>query len=276
MKFTLGFLLLLATPSSFADCATTLPLKGALNVERCAEPGPNCVYANEAMYKYIAGKKDSNPEVLNLYMHGSPWRLYGADDRITTIEQVAAMVRQQGKAIKRVVLATSWSGMAGKKGGTSLAQQLSKALDGMPVSGQSGFVWYTSDGKMETTRQAFTVVEAGPYNVPKGGKVMASLVLGWFLSAEEHFARERNGEAMLRVGAAADAYLLCPERALKAFEASAAMANPIGAYNAALVRLERGDQGDREAATKLLQQAAAAGDSPAQAALQALERTDGR
>jgi TPR repeat protein len=64
--------------------------------------------------------------------------------------------------------------------------------------------------------------------------------------------------------------MLCPEKALRAFEASAGAGNPIGAYNAALMRLERNGAGDRKAALALLRNAAAAGDLKARQKLAAL------
>ena len=72
------------------------------------------------------------------------------------------------------------------------------------------------------------------------------------------------------MGAGWDIYSLCPDHALKTFEAAAKMSNSIAAYNAALMRLERNGDGDVEAARALLSQAAGAGDAKAQAKLKTL------
>jgi TPR repeat protein len=66
--------------------------------------------------------------------------------------------------------------------------------------------------------------------------------------------------------------MLCPERALQAFEYAAQLGHPIAAYNAALMRLDRGGQGDLDAAKELLLKASNAGDKKAQERLQLLNR----
>ncbi len=99
---------------------------------------------------------------------------------------------------------------------------------------------------------------------------MTSLVAAWPIAFEAALAVEHNAEGMLQVGVGYDVFMLCPEQTLKTFEESAALANPIAAYNAALMHLERGNPGDIEAAETLLKQSASAGDKRAQAKLQAL------
>lgn len=270
LKFTVIVSILAATSIARADCPSTLPLKGFSSVDSCAEGSANCVSADEALYAYSQALPDNDPASLTITMHGSPWHVYGPDYHIIDIEELAGMVRRQGAAIKHVTLISSWSAVAPDKNSKSIAQRLSVALKGMPVKGQNGFVWFNKTGSTQTTHQAFTGVISGPYRIRKGGKVMASLVAGWPHQGEAEFAKKRDAVGLMRAGAALDIFMLCPERALKAFDASAALANPIAAYNAAIMRLERGAPGDALAATTLLKQAAAAGDKPAQAKLLSL------
>lgn len=185
-----------------------------------------------------------------------------------TIESLAGAVRQQGSKIREVVLMSSWSGAAPDKHHEPLAQQLSNALGDMKVTGPDGFLWFDKDGKTAVTQQAFSMFVIGPYAVKKGEKVMASLVAGWPAQFEETYARQGNADGLLRAGVGHEAFSLCPARALAAFDASAALGNPIAAYNAAILRLERGNRGDRESALALLKKAVAAGDEPAAALLE--------
>jgi hypothetical protein len=251
-----------------ADCASSLPLKGAATIEKCDRPSANCVPAQEALYAYMAARKDDDPALLVIGLHGSPWHLYGPDFHILDIDELAAMVRQQGSGIKHVVLLASWSGVGPDPRTPSLAQKLSTELKGMRVTGQDGFVWYAKDGAVQTTQQAFSMVTSGPYSVVKGDKVMASLAAGWPVSLEAEFLKRRDGAGLMRAGVGADIFMLCPEGALRAFDAGAALANPVAAYNAALIRLERDAPGDTRAAIALLKQSAKAGDKRAQAKLQ--------
>lgn len=267
MKSAIFSLLLVFTAAAQADCATKLPVKGVLKVDNCTPVGPTCVPAGEAISVYAGAQKDDGPEVLSIALHGSPWRLYDAEYHIVGIDELAGMVKKQGRKIKRVVLYASWSGVPAEPGGKSIAQKLSAALNGMPVTGQDGFAWYAQDGKVSTTHQASTVVRGGPYSVPKGTKVMASLVAGWYVSGEPEYTKQGDAIGLMRVGVGADIYLLCPERALKAFEASAALLNPVAAYNAGIMRLERGNPGDRQAAVQLLKRSAAFRDVKALAKL---------
>ncbi|MTW12845.1 hypothetical protein GM658_19745 [Pseudoduganella eburnea] len=254
--------LLAACATAQADCPTTLPLKGVINLDNCYPIGADCVPAAEALYQYTLASPDVGDEVLSISLHGSPWHFYGPDSRIMTIENMAGMVKQQGSKIHEVILMASWSGASPDKHRRSLAQQLSSALGDMKVSGPNGFLWYEKDGKTAVTQQAFTVFKTGPYAVKKGEKVMASLVEGWPAQFEDTFAKQRDAQGLLRAGVGHEVFSLCPSRALAAFDASAALGNPIAAYNAAILRLERGDSGDREAALALLRKAATAGDRP--------------
>lgn len=58
MKSALALALLLTSTVTYANCDTTLPVKGPISVERCAVTGPDCVSAAEARVKYIDGKAD--------------------------------------------------------------------------------------------------------------------------------------------------------------------------------------------------------------------------
>jgi hypothetical protein len=259
--------LLAACAAARADCPTTLPLKGVVDIGNCDPKREDCVPAADALYEYSRAMPDAGDEVLRIMLHGSPWHLYAADYRIMTVESMAGMVRQQGSKIREVVLLSSWSGAAPDKHHAPLAQQLSKALGSMKVSGADGFLWFEKDGKTAITQQAFSMFVTGPYAVKKGEKVMASLVAGWPAQFEETYARQGNADGLLRAGVGHEAFSLCPSRALAAFDASAALGNPIAAYNAAILRLERGAGGDREAALALLRKAVAAGDEPSAALL---------
>lgn len=257
------FSLLAACALAQADCPSTLPLKGALNIDNCYPMREDCVPAADALYEYSHAMPDNSEDVLRISTQGSPWHLYDADSRIITIDSLAGVVRQQGDKIRQVVLMASWSGAASDQHRKALSQQLSKALGTMKVSGLDGFLWYDKDGKTAVTQQAFTVFATGPYAVRKGEKVMASFVAGWPALFEDAFAKQRDADGLLRAGVGHETFNLCPERALNAFDAAAALGNPVAAYNAAVLRFERGASGDREAALALLRKAAAAGDTPA-------------
>ncbi|SFF63189.1 hypothetical protein SAMN05518865_102319 [Duganella sp. CF458] len=254
--------LLAACAAAQADCPTALPLKGVVNIDNCHPMREGCVPAAEALYQYTKAMPDVGDEVLQISMHGSPWHLYGPDSRIITIEALAGIVKQQGSKIREVILLSSWSGASPGKKHEPLAQQLSNALGTMKVSGPDGFLWYDKDGKTAVTQQAFTVFATGPYAVKKDEKVMASLVAGWHAQFADAYAKQGNADGLLRAGVGHEAFSLCPERAWKAFDAAAALGNQVAAYNAAILRLERGASGDREAALGLLRKAAAAGDQP--------------
>jgi hypothetical protein len=270
----LAFALILAFCSNAnADCATKLPLKGVVSVEQCAPNTANCALAAEVLHDYIDAMPDDGPATLSIAMHGSPWHLYDPDYRIIEIDELAAMVRQQGSQIKRVVLHASWSSASLNPHFKSLSQKLSNALGGMPVTGQNGFMWVSRKGALRTTQQAFTGRISGPYWVGKNDEVMASLVPGWKIDLEDRFVKARDGDGLLQVGAAKDIFMLCPEGALASYEEGAALNNPIAAFNAAIMRLERGNPGDAAAAVVLLKQSAAQGDKKAEQKLASLTRT---
>lgn len=273
IKRLLGALLLSASCHGFADCQTSLPLDGVVSIKDCDPKAVTCISATKALYEYMAKSKDA-PEVLSLALHGNPWRFYDQDMRILEVEEVAELIRPLlNKRVKRVDLVASWSGVAPDTQGKSLARKLSEALRGFPVEGKEGFLWINRKGQLRTTRQAFTLMKGGkPYSVTVGDEVMMSLAGGWPATMEDLYIRERDAEGILRAGAGWDIFMLCPERALQAFEAAAKFSHPVAAYNAALLRLERGEAGDREAAVILLNQAADAGDKKAWAKLGKLGR----
>jgi hypothetical protein len=263
--------LLAACAVAQAGCPATLPLKGVLNIDNCYPMREDCVPASDALYQYAEAVPDGGDEGMTIALHGSPWHLYGPDSRIMTIDKLAEVLRQESKKKKKlshVVLMSSWSGTAPDKHHLPLARQLSNKLGDVKVSGADGFLWYSKDGKLTTTQQAFTAFVTGPYAVKKGEPVMASLVTGWPAQFEETFARQGDADGLLRAGVGHETFSLCPERAWKAFDAAAALGNPVAAYNAAVLRLERGARGDREAAQDLLRKAMAAGDQPAAALLE--------
>lgn len=258
---------------ALADCESSLALDGMVFIEPCDPKTATCKSAAESLHDYMELSEDS-PAVLTIGLHTSPWRMYDADMRILTVEEMAAKIRPslKGGVIKRVELQGSWTAVAPDKHHKSLAERLSKALNGFPVGGTDGFLWISKDGSLRTTHQAFTVRKgAGPYRVRIGGEVMASLVAGWSSDWEEAFVKDGNSLGVMHAGAGWDIHYLCPERALAAFELAANMSNPIAAYNAALIRLDRGGKTDRKAAIALLSRASELGDQPAQAMLRALK-----
>lgn len=263
-------LLLAAAGSATASCPNSLPLKGMLTVPNCVPMKAGCQRADEALYAYMKARPNQGDEVLTIGLHGSPWHLFGPDQRILDIEQLAAMVRQHGSKIRRVELLSSWSGVAPDAQRQSLARQLSQALGGMAVDGQDGFLWFERNGRTRTTRQAFTAFATGPYAIEQGSAVMAALVTGWTASYEARFLQQKDANALLGVGVGHETFGLCPARALAAFEAAAALAQPVAAYNAAILRLERDTAGDKDAARALLARAAAQGDQPSAALLERL------
>jgi len=206
---------------------------------------------------------DAQPEVpgvLTVAAPGSPWHVYGPDNRIVPVEEFAAQLRQHlGPEDKSVALYMSWSGVSPAPGVPSLADRVAKAM-GMPVTGMDGFVWIDPAGRMRTTHQAFTVRnDTGPYGVRPGAEVFVSLAGGWAAGHEDRFPDQP--ELLLEAAAGWDIFMLCPDRALAGFEAAAAKGSAIGAYNAALIRLERAQPGDADAALKLFDRGAALGDA---------------
>ncbi|MEB1529145.1 hypothetical protein VDQ83_08425 [Xanthomonas campestris pv. campestris] len=264
--------LCLLSPATWA-CDHHLPLADVVSVTTCSpsEDSVDCVYSGRALHDYMDAVPDTDADFI-LGLQASPWRMYDAEWRILTPDDIAASVRAQRDAkVKRVELLGSWTGVSPEPGVSSLADRVSKALDGFPVQGEAGFLWLSKDGSRRTTRQAYTVREgAGAYYLPEGADVFAALAAGWPTYVEDEIA---GTDLTLLTQAAAgwDVMFLCPDKALAGFERAAAKGSAIAAYNAALMRLERGGDAERAAALALLERAAALGDDPSRARL-TLER----
>jgi len=267
MKSTLLALCLLS-PAALACDTPHLSLSGTLGVMTCSpQQDPNCVYSGKALYEYMEAAPDSDA-LFTIGLQASPWRMYDGEMRILTVEDVAEAIRQKldGK-VERVELVGSWTGVSPEAGVPSQAARVSKALNGFPVKGEDGFLWLAKDGTRRTTRQAFTVREgAGSYSLPEGAEVFVPLVAGWPAFVQDQIPED---DANLQMLAAAgwDVFFLCPDKALAGFEHAAAKGSAIAAYNAALMRLERGEEGDRPAALALLERGVALGDARSRARL---------
>lgn len=275
MKTFLTVILITASCQVLAECKPHMALEGVVSLDQCTA-GDSCVSAAEALFQYSTKKReaDDDPTTLNLSVHASPWRLYDMEKRIITIEEVAEMAKPFiVKGAKRIVLKASWTGVSPDRGEKSLATKLSEALGGFPVEGFDGFLWIAEDGSTRTTHQAATLFQGGgPYMIRPGSEVMVSMVAGWPAPLEDIFLQNKDSNGIKDAGAGWDIFFLCPDRALQAFEAAARYANPIAAYNAALIRLERKSKGDLKAAAELLSQAANAGDKKAQERLKILRK----
>ena len=262
MKF-LPLALLLLSPAAFACDTSSLPLSGIVQVDTCHDmQSATCVYATKAVYEYGQAVPDTD-EVLTILVPSSPWHLFDSEMRIVTIDAMVAAIRPKLTAkVKRVELIGSWTGVSPVPGAPSLAQRLSRALDGMSVKGEDGFLWLSSDGSRHTTHQAYSVRDGGgSYFVPKGRDVFVSLASGWPAGVEDRIPAD---DLAMRTAAAAgwEILFLCPDRALAGYESTAEKGGAIAAYNAAIMRLERNGEGDRDAALKWLERAAALGDAP--------------
>jgi hypothetical protein len=239
-------------------CESHLPLDGSLEVDTCRVSEPDCVYAGKLLYDYFDAQPEV-PGVLTVGSAGSPWHVYGPELRIVPIEEFADMLRKSlGPEDKSVALYMSWSGVSPGPGVPSLAERLSKAM-GMPVTGMDGFVWIDRSGAMRTTHQAFTVRnDTGAYGVKPGEEVLVSLTAGWASGHEPDFPNDP--ELLLMAATGWDIFMLCPDKALVGFEAAAAKGSAIAAYNAGVMRLERGEPGDAKAALAQFDRGAALGD----------------
>jgi hypothetical protein len=74
-----------------------------------------------------------------------------------------------------------------------------------------------------------TIRQSGPYWIAKGAEVMVSAVAGWPLDRVDQYIAKRDGPLVMRAGAAADIFSMCPDRALELFEIAAQMGEPIAA-----------------------------------------------
>ncbi len=266
-----GIALFTATQPFAAGSEFTPKLEGEVSIGCCAPPG-KCIPAETVAYDY--GKlQDPDPSVFRISMHGSPWHLYYSSMRIATMEEVAEAAKPElHSGIKRIILISSWSGIAPDQNSKSLAQRLSDALGGFPVSGMDGFVWLIKDGTIRTTHQAVTFIKKCPYEIHDGDEIMTSLLAGWPILFEESFTKKHYSHGLMRVGAAWEIFMLNLDRALQSYEAAAKLSDPIAAYNAAIIRLERNQEGDFKEATRLLKQAAGLGDDKAQVRIQEMAR----
>lgn len=261
--------LCLLSPATWA-CDHHLPLSGMVSVPTCApaKDAADCVYAGRALHDYMEAVPDSEADFI-LGLQASPWRMYDGEWRILTPEDIAAAVRAQRDAkVTQVELLGSWTGVSPEPGVPSLAERVSKALDGFPVKGEAGFLWLSKDGARRTTRQAYTVREgAGAYYLPAGADVLAALAGGWPTYVEDEIG-DADPALLTQAAAGWDVMFLCPDKALAGFERAADKGSAIAAYNAALMRLERGGDADRTAALALLERAAAQGDGKSRLRLQ--------
>lgn len=266
----------LMTTSAVLACESSLPLQGTLSIDSCDAKAPGCTPASKLVYQYTEAMPD-DPKLFTIALQSSPWRFYDAQQRILTPEELATHIKSKlnPSEEKEVVLVGSWTGVAPDRGGKSLAQKVSTALGGFPVRGMDGFLWLSKDGTTHTTHQAFSAKAGGPYRVLDGEDVMVSLAEGWYAEFEDAMVKNNDAENLLHAGVGWDVYNLCPEHALQTFEAAARLSNPVAAYNAAMMRLQRNAEGDREAAKALLSQAAKAGDSKAQEKLRTLQAKAG-
>lgn len=255
--------LCLLSPAALACDTSHLSLSGAVSVTTCSpkQDSTDCVYAGQALFEYLEAVPDSDA-LFTIGLQASPWRMYDGEMRILTADDIADAVRPQlnGK-LERVELIGSWTGVSPEPGVPSLADRVSKALGGFPVKGEDGFLWLAKDGTRRTTRQAFTAREgAGSYFLPSGSEVFASLVAGWPAYVQDQIP-EDDADMLMRAAAGWDVFFLCPDKALEGFEKAASNGSAIAAYNAALMRLERGADGDRASALALLERGAALGDA---------------
>ena len=264
-------LALLVVGSSAIACPSSLPLKGTVFVETCDPHASGCKNASRVLYEYAEAAVD-RPAVLTVQVQTSPWHIYDEHMRIVSIEDFAAQMRPNLKApVKSIDLQGSWTSVAPDKDHKSLVDQLSTALNHYPVTGEDGFAWFSKDGKVRTTHEAFTMRKGGgAYGVHSGDDVMSSLASGWPAFVEDEFVKQGNAEGELHAAAGWDIFFLCPDHALASFERAAEMGNAIAAYDAAMMRLERGDEADRKAAIVLLGRAVKLGDGKAKEVLEKL------
>jgi hypothetical protein len=259
--------------TAFADCKHGLPLKGAVSIKGCNPKTQACEPARKAMGEYVEKMKE-DPALLTVALYASPWHLYDGGLRIQTVKELAALVQsvlaKKKATAKRVELVASWTGVSPEQGRPSIAEALSKELGGFPVTGAKGFIWWRPDGSVRITQQAITMHMGGGYYVAKGDDVMESATIAWAMEMTQDFRTKRDAKDLAYAGAAWDIYGLCPPNALAAFEQAAELGSPVGAYNAALMRLESGHKDDRRRAAVLLKKAADMGDAKAKERLQGL------
>jgi hypothetical protein len=258
-------------PGAALACTPQVPFTNdTVLVDSCDPKSAGCKPASEVLARY-ADEYDSGDAVYSVAGPGNPWRLYDGDYRVLAVEDLAAQIRADPKfaKAKKVLLLSSWSGVKPNDAPLSVAGRLSAALDGFPVEGMDGFVWFGPKGHVRTTHQAFTGTRP-VYFVRDGDEVMVSVVAMISPQLEQQLAGSEDPYAHRRIAASSDLYHMCPDEAVVRYEAAAARGDAVSAYNAAMIRLDRGGPGDAEEARRLLAKAADAGDEKARARLRRL------
>lgn len=249
-------------------CETGLSLGGTEAVAGCNSAKQTCIPAANAVHAYSEAYPDTDADIV-IVLPSSPWHFYDPDGRIIPVDEMVALLRPfiTDKS-ERVVLLGSWTG-----GGESpLAQQVADRLGSLPVEGVDGFLWLSADGSTRITRQAYTVRQGGGfYQVAEGAEVLVPLTHGWASGLEDQFIAKGDTDLLLHAAIGWDVFHLCRDKALAGFELAAKHGDAVAAYNAAVMRLERGAAGDREAAFALLEKAAAQGDEKSRARLATLK-----
>jgi hypothetical protein len=275
MRLPLAIVMLLASLGAHAECESSLPLEGSIGIDTCDPAKGMCRDSTEALYAYMQNIEDDDT-VVTVAVQSSPWRMYDAQMRVLSVEDMVVVIRRSlTKKAKRVRLIGSWTGVAPDPRTPSLAEQVSGALNGFPVDGMEGFLWVSKDGELRTTQQAFTVRNgSGPYFVREGEDVMTALTSGWLSDLEDRVIENGDAEGAKRAAAGWDIYHLCPDHALRSFERAASLGSAVAGYNAASIRLDRAKAGDKEAAIALLSRAAELGDEKARIKLSELQAAD--
>lgn len=253
-------------------CSPMPALDGVLTIPQCEPhaPAADCMPATTALYDGL--QAFDIPDVFTVGLQTSPWRMYDAEGRILTVEEVADAIRAgRPETDRRVHLVGSWTASRPDGGTDTLASRLSLALDGLPVDGSDGFLWLDRTGHTRTTRQAASTRMSGPYAVRPTDEVMMAQIPGALIDYEAAFVEQVNAAALVHVGMGYDAFLLCPERALAAFEHAAGLGSAIGAYNAGLMHA---GAGRRQAATTWLERAISLGEPKAASALAKLAQDE--
>ena len=268
MKLSYPLALLLVVAASVAEAApprAPVPLDGSTIVLPDCR-ADECVSATKLVHDYAEAVPDSD-EAFTIAGHCSPWRLYAENGRIERIGDLAQQIRAHPKfpGVREIALICSWSGVRPEGATASLASQM-EAATGKRTTGKDGFLWLGPGGAQKTTHQSFTAYP-GRYFARPGEPVMASAVFAMPEGFPQELERTRNAEGLRYAGVYADVFLLMPDVALARFEHAARYGDAISAYNAALMRLERGAQGDRERAEAFAKRATELGDKRAAALL---------
>lgn len=270
-NFRLSLVLVISLIPAYGRACDPMPaLEGVLPIPHCdpALPDADCLPGGRAVYDAMQAVEI--PDVFTIGVQTSPWRMYDSEGRILTIEEVAAAIRGEIPDSDRVRLVGSWTSARPDGSGETLAHRLSAVLDGFPVDGSDGFLWLSPSGAMRTTRQAYSVWKAGAYSVARGEDVLMAMVPGAMAQFEDELALGGHAAGVVEAGVGLDVFMLCPDRALAAFERAAGMGSAIGAYNAGLMHAERGD---RASAAEWLGLAQRLGEAKAADALTKLQRS---